>query len=68
MALYDRDYSAKRGYSSEYERVEGFADSDSRVKFIKRTYQLLAASMIACCCGSLMLLYQLLERCMSIDG
>jgi modulator of FtsH protease len=50
MALYDRDYSAK--YSQTYERAEGFADSSSRVKFIKKTYQLLAASMIAAAAGA----------------
>jgi modulator of FtsH protease len=57
MALYDRDYSAKKGYPREedfygYERSEGFADADSRVAFIKRTYQLLGASMLAAAAGA----------------
>jgi|AAUQ01.1.fsa_nt_gi modulator of FtsH protease len=61
MGLYDRDYSsnkANRGfqrnenYIYEEERVEGFADDDSRVRFIKRTYQLLGASMLAAAAGA----------------
>jgi modulator of FtsH protease len=50
MALYDRDYSTK--YSDTTYQSEGFADSDSRVKFIKKTYQLLGASMIAAAAGA----------------
>jgi modulator of FtsH protease len=53
MALYDRDYSANNStYSSPYERSEGFVDSSSRVKFIKKTYHLLAASMVAAAAGA----------------
>jgi len=44
MALYDRDYSIERG--SE------FALSSERVSFLKKTYQLLALSMIVAALGA----------------
>ena len=44
MALYDRDYAVERG--SE------FAISNERVNFLKKTYQLLALSMIVAALGA----------------
>ena len=47
MALYDRDYAQKEEY---YEG--GVVNSDATVAFLKRTYQLLGASMIAAAGGA----------------
>jgi len=47
MALYDRDYAQKEEY---YEG--GAINSDATVAFLKRTYQLLGASMIAAAGGA----------------
>ncbi len=44
MALYDRDYIEERG--------NAFALSDERVSFLKKTYQLLALSMIVAALGA----------------
>jgi len=46
MALYERDYA------QESSRAEGRALESSRVDFMKRTYQLLAASMLAAAVGA----------------
>ncbi len=52
MGLYDRNYSSQQGKSTEYGRVEGFVDSDSKIKFVKKTYHLLGASMLAAAAGA----------------
>ncbi len=44
MALYDRDYIEERG--------NAFALSDERISFLKKTYQLLALSMIVAALGA----------------
>ena len=46
MALYDRDYAQERL------QTQGRALESSRVDFIKKTYQLLAASMLAAAVGA----------------
>lgn len=46
MALYDRDYAQERA------QTQGRALESSRVDFIKKTYQLLAASMLAAAVGA----------------
>jgi len=46
MALYERDYA------QESSRAEGRALESSRVDFMKKTYQLLAASMLAAAVGA----------------
>ena len=43
MALYDRDYAASRGFETSL--------SEERVSFLKKTYQLLALSMIVAALG-----------------
>ncbi len=44
MALYDRNYQSQAGYTAQIENVS--------VGFMKKTYQLLAASMIAAAAGA----------------
>jgi len=47
MALYDRDYVQKTAAHTETQAFEG-----GRVRFMKKTYQLLAASMMAAAVGA----------------